>query len=235
VPHSSLPVSKDPKHPKLRRSSLQARKQELVRNAIWDAAIDLFTGKGFDETTVDDIVAEAGVSRRSFFRYFSSKSDLLTERGTVSYEHLLTEAIQASHASYSVAEVLRHTVLEVAQKSAAEPRTRKILEISNRYPSARQALSRVADVHHAVAEAYARRFRINSKQDLTPDLLAGLTLSMIGTTIRVWFQNPNGDISIAVDQVFESLAGLACKDKKPNRTTRKVLPASRGKARRSRS
>src|SRR5438034_1129540 len=57
--------------------TLLARKQQLVRDVIWDAAIDLFTEKGFDETTVDDIAQTAGVSRRSFFRYFSSKSDLL--------------------------------------------------------------------------------------------------------------------------------------------------------------
>ena len=49
---------------------LQARKQEFVRDAIWTAAIDLFAEKGFEETTVDDIVAAAGTSRRTFFRYF---------------------------------------------------------------------------------------------------------------------------------------------------------------------
>ncbi len=39
------------------RTSLQDRKQEFARNAIWDAAIDLFFEKGFDETTVDEIAA----------------------------------------------------------------------------------------------------------------------------------------------------------------------------------
>ena len=56
------------------RVSLQERKQEFARNAIWDSAIDLFFEKGFDETTVDEIAARAGTSRRSFFRHFESKS-----------------------------------------------------------------------------------------------------------------------------------------------------------------
>ncbi|MFL6451840.1 MAG: TetR family transcriptional regulator [Bryobacteraceae bacterium] len=232
---SSLRESKDSKDPNVRRSSLQARKQELVRNAIWDAAIDLFAVKGFDGTTVDDIVEAAGVSRRSFFRYFSSKTDLLTQRGTVRYENLLTEAIQSSPASYSVPEVLRHTVLQVAQKSVAEPRTRKIIEIANKYPSARQALSHVAEVHHPVREAFARRFKKVSKENWTPDLLAGLTLSMVSATIHIWFENPEQSISTAVDQVFASLVGLVCEDSKPNGKNQSVRTAIHHNSRRSRS
>lgn len=212
--NSSLHRSKDLKHPNVRRTSLQARKQELVRNAIWDAAIDLFAEKGFDETTVDDIVESAGVSRRSFFRYFSSKSDLLIERGTVSYENLLIEAIESCPTRYSIPEVLRHTVLQVTQRSAAEPRTRKIIEIANKYPSARQALTRVAEVQLPVAEAFARRFKKGSKDGWMPEILAGLTLSMIGAAIRVWFENAEQDISITVDQIFAGLVRFICKDGK---------------------
>ncbi|HEY0247956.1 MAG TPA: mycofactocin system transcriptional regulator [Gryllotalpicola sp.] len=38
--------------------------------------LQLFIEHGFDETTVDDIAAAAGIGRRTFFRYFSSKNDL---------------------------------------------------------------------------------------------------------------------------------------------------------------
>jgi mycofactocin system transcriptional regulator len=41
------------------------------------AAIDLFDRNGFDETTIDEIVESAGVGRRTFFRYFATKSSVL--------------------------------------------------------------------------------------------------------------------------------------------------------------
>jgi len=44
--------------------SLHERKQQVVREAIWDTATDLFAEKGFHETTVDDIAIAAGVSLR---------------------------------------------------------------------------------------------------------------------------------------------------------------------------
>src|SRR4051794_12298047 len=96
--------------------SLQARKQQLVRDAIWDAAVELFVEKGFDETTVDDIAEAAGVSRRSFFRYFSSKNDLMS-RGVLNYGTSLTDAVRACPASYSLSEVFRETVHKVAKQS----------------------------------------------------------------------------------------------------------------------
>ena len=43
----------------IRTGTLQKLKQQVVREAIWNAAIDLFTKQGFDETTVDDIAEAA--------------------------------------------------------------------------------------------------------------------------------------------------------------------------------
>src|SRR5213083_423181 len=83
---------------------LHSRKQDFVRGAIWDAAVDLFAEAGFEETTIEDIARAAGVSTRTFFRYFSSKNDLMGQ-GMVRYRALLSDAIHSAPQTFSPLEI----------------------------------------------------------------------------------------------------------------------------------
>jgi AcrR family transcriptional regulator len=59
-----------------RGSSAEGRAE--VRRELVAAAARLFTERGYEDTTVDDIAAAAGVGRRTFFRYFRSKEDAVS-------------------------------------------------------------------------------------------------------------------------------------------------------------
>jgi AcrR family transcriptional regulator len=48
-----------------------------TRDRIAGAAFELFTDRGYDGTTVDAIAERAGIARRTFFRYFRSKDDVI--------------------------------------------------------------------------------------------------------------------------------------------------------------
>lgn len=48
-----------------------------ARDRLADAALSLFDERGYDQTTVDDIVERAGVGRSTFFRYYGSKEAVI--------------------------------------------------------------------------------------------------------------------------------------------------------------
>ncbi|MER5401301.1 TetR family transcriptional regulator [Streptomyces sp. NPDC059445] len=56
---------------------LRMKTRQAVTEALADTALELFDTAGFDKVTVADIVAAAGISQRSFFRYFSNKEDVV--------------------------------------------------------------------------------------------------------------------------------------------------------------
>jgi AcrR family transcriptional regulator len=60
-----------------RRCRSAAGRAEL-RGDLVRAAVELFSERGYDETTVDDVAAAAGVGRRTFFRYFRGKEDAVS-------------------------------------------------------------------------------------------------------------------------------------------------------------
>ncbi|MEU6541300.1 TetR/AcrR family transcriptional regulator [Streptomyces sp. NPDC047000] len=57
------------------------RNKVRVKNRLYDAALKLFTEKGYEQTSVDEIAEEADVARRTFFNYFQRKEDLIDTWG----------------------------------------------------------------------------------------------------------------------------------------------------------
>ncbi|MEK8104227.1 helix-turn-helix domain-containing protein [Micromonospora sp. M12] len=56
--------------------TIAEQKRQLVANELTQAALMLLADKGYDTVTIDDIVTAAGVSRRTYFRYFASRRTL---------------------------------------------------------------------------------------------------------------------------------------------------------------
>src|SRR3954452_20352532 len=73
------------------RSGSDADGPADARSRIAGAARELFASQGYDRTTVDAIAERAGVARRTFFRYFRSKDDVIFP------DHERIEAAAAAH------------------------------------------------------------------------------------------------------------------------------------------
>lgn len=75
MPFTSVPAAAET------TAGLREQKKAAAREAVIDAALDLFAERGFEHTTVADIAARARVSPASIARYFPSKESLIfTER-----------------------------------------------------------------------------------------------------------------------------------------------------------
>ena len=203
--------------------TLREKKQQVVRDTLHQAAMELFTKNGFDKTTVEEIAEAAGVSRRSFFRYFESKADLLAE-SVVNYGAALAESIRMSSPELSAFEVMEETVRSGVRHAARqELRTRLIVEISIGSLSARQAhQSRLIEVEDTLTDAFAARFKSPSKAQVNPRLLAGVTLAIMSAIISSWFNGEYKDLSTSARQVLRSLSQTVCGGTGEGRQTRSI-------------
>jgi len=190
--------------------SLKTRKQELVRDAIYDAAMDLFARKGFNETTVEEVVEAAGISQRSFFRYFPNKSDVLAY-DIAGHGDVVVSAVGASPRELPGLEVVRQAAQAGVQYALSRPRTRQIIEITAQNFSARQAhRAALVDVENRISEAYAARTKNSGRYSLEPRMLAILTLMVVDLTLSSWFIGEAKDCEIAIKMVFAKLNRLVC-------------------------
>src|SRR6476619_5394403 len=70
--------------------SLRDHARGAVRDEVMKQAWLLFADHGFEATTVDQVAAAAGMSRRTFFRYFAGKDELVLDRLLESGEGIAT-------------------------------------------------------------------------------------------------------------------------------------------------
>ncbi|SMC89053.1 TetR/AcrR family transcriptional regulator [Kibdelosporangium aridum] len=88
------------------------RKKQRTRQALIEAAVELFEAKGFQDTTVAEIAEAADVSTRTFFLHFPTKEDVLLANAEWRFD-LGVQAIAERKAGESVADVLRRAAQEM--------------------------------------------------------------------------------------------------------------------------
>ena len=86
-------------------SDLRSRKRLVTRQGISNAATRLFTERGFDQVTVDDIAAAADVGRMTVFNHFPRKEDMFFDREEEGLE-VLREALRQRDPRVSPIETL---------------------------------------------------------------------------------------------------------------------------------
>src|SRR5580658_10528755 len=91
------------------------RKRELTKQGLINSAIELFIAKGYDETTIDDIVANADVAKVTFYYYFKSKEEIILEIKENTVQEILGRAETLLVEQVSASEILHALVTDIAR------------------------------------------------------------------------------------------------------------------------
>ena len=170
-------------------------------------ARELFTERGFEATTVDQIAAAAGIARRTFFRYFASKNDIIWgdfQQGLTDLRQRLagSDPQQPLLAALSEA-VLAFNALEPSQESQHRSR----MDLIFRVP-ALQAHSTLmyAAWRDVIAEFAAQRLDAPAGA-LLPQLGAHSCLGASLTAYEQWLQRPDSSLSALLAEALQALDG----------------------------
>ncbi|CAL9520341.1 hypothetical protein SUDANB121_03841 [Nocardiopsis dassonvillei] len=91
------------------RPGLREAKKARTRRALIETGLRLFHEQGYENTTTEEIAARAGVSQRTFFRYFPTKEDVVLE-AMGSVDEVLIEHLLARPADEAPFEALRNAM-----------------------------------------------------------------------------------------------------------------------------
>ncbi|MFL6126550.1 TetR/AcrR family transcriptional regulator [Actinophytocola sp.] len=140
--------------------SLRDRKRARTRQALIDAATELFERKGYDETTIADIAAAAEIGARTFFSYFGSKEELLFPEADYRVQAAI-DAIATRGPDEGPADVLLRALGEVNATSAemVSPLAALRLRMIQTVPAVRgRALQLQLDAQREIARHLAQAF-----------------------------------------------------------------------------
>jgi AcrR family transcriptional regulator len=187
------------------------RKKQQTRLSIQTHALRLFTERGFENTTIQDITEAADVAKRTFFLHFSSKEDVLVSDPEARIAAFLAavaarpdeeSAFTAIRESLGVLVTLGEEELEGARLRA------RLLEDA---PTLQGAdVEKFFRVDRALIAETARRTGLDPDRDLYPRLLAASTFCAVRVGFTLW--NHRGgectadSVVAATTEAFDALA-----------------------------
>lgn len=181
------------------------KKEDDVRTRLQGAALELFRERGYDRTTAAEIAARAGVTERTFFRYFPDKREVLFD-GEAMVQAALTASIAAAPAGLGPLDTLfrafRSFQPALEDKwSYAKPRH----EVISATPALHEReLAKIA----ALTDALAAALKARGVADLRAALAARTGLAAFVHATLSWLDDPAVGLGERFDLAFSELKAL---------------------------
>lgn len=169
-------------------------------------AFELFERDGFEATTVEAIARAVGAGRRTFFRYFDSKNDVVWGNFTEQLT-LMREQFLACSDDQPLLEALRTVIVEFNRVDPTEAaRHRRRLQMILQVPDLQaHSTLRYAEWRTIVAEFVARRLKV-ATDALVPQTLAYACLGAALAAYQQWISHPEIDLCDTIDTAMRHLA-----------------------------
>jgi len=190
-----------------RATGLRERKKRDTRRALALAAQELVHAHGLDQVTVDEIAAEADVSVRTFFNYFSSKEEALVGIDPDVLVELSDELL-ARPTDESPREALRAVLLTDFDPDGSLRRWQLRNQLVDRYPALLpRHLAAMVDVEAGLASALAARAGVDPTTDPSPRILVAAVLAATRAALA-WWEASDRCIPLTdlLEQAFTSIA-----------------------------
>lgn len=164
------------------------RKKLETRQALEEAALRLFGERGYEQTTVEDIAEAADVAVRTFFRYFSSKQDVLFGDVVTDRVRRLRDELAARPMTEPPLESIK-AVMDLLDFSSPDEEAQILarMDLMRQQPSfVTRYLEIIDEMRIAVLEFVAVRTGLDPHRDLYPSLVAGACAASWDSSLKVW-------------------------------------------------
>jgi AcrR family transcriptional regulator len=188
------------------RPGVDLREQRRERNAreIQQAAMSLFAERGYAGVTVEDIAREAGISERTFFRYFASKDHVLVAEAGRRID-IVHESLVQQDDSLDAWQALRTAVLDQSANEERIGRNAAIwAHLTKEAPAllAKMIMHGALESTHNIEVELARRLGVPDG-DALPDVMMRVTLAAMQSAYLRWLED-DGSASL-VDLTADAL------------------------------
>ena len=175
------------------RPGLRELKKQRTRDLLLRSALELFTERGYEETTVDDIAEAADVSQRTFFRYFASKEDAAFFVARLAESHFV-RAVLARPPEEAPLDALRRALAESWSTIGEAVEQLVPLELHMRFyrviestPALLAAhLRRATELEEEIARVVAVREGLDVDGDPRPRVVVAVFGAVMRVTERIW-------------------------------------------------
>ncbi|MER5637265.1 TetR family transcriptional regulator [Kitasatospora sp. NPDC002227] len=173
---------------------LRERKKRRTRDALVEAAHQLFLVQGYAHTTVDEIAAAVDVSQRTFFRYFANKDEVALAVLAEAEDHFIAH-LRARPAAETPIQALRNAIVLTWRELGAAPEggastittALELIQLIETTPTLLAAhLRRITEQELVVTGILAEREGLDPAEDLRPRVMAAVFSGVLRSAHLSW-------------------------------------------------